>query len=339
MQLQKKVKVLLFGFSVTEEKQGYPALLGKMLSDESIEIHIKAIGGAAISLVPFLSGHLRLQDYNYVFYEIGTCQRYSENDPEKYQESLEQIALDCRNANAFPGFINLYRDGVEYGRDQLSETIKNFASNNNFPFLDLAKYGLDAKAGGFLDVVLRDGIHTAPAGAEFYAVNIFGFIMNVIAAGRSWEDIKNFMVLGKPNRYSFVSPHETISVEPHGHFERGGIKLPFIEVMEGQHVWFDLPAGQAVQGFIFIRGPRSGLAEVSIVPYDGSKNLYYKINIYDRWCYYQRHAYWLKELPVSRRFSIKQGRAMPEVNLVKGQPEAGSRIARISGLLVRQVDG
>lgn len=317
-------RVLIFGFSVTEETAGFVPLVRRALSGE-IAVERKALGGAAIPVVPYLGRLLRYDRYDYVLFEIATCLRHAEADPDRYDRELAEIVAQVRQAGAMPCFVNLFRGPVDYRTDRLIRAIRTLAEKDDLPLLDLTDTMVEAKAEGRLADLLRDGTHTTPLGAAYYADAITAFLRRIVR-DRPWANHTDTVCEG---RFRYIPATSFGPVA--GVMERKGIKLPYVELAAGAVLRGTLPEGLTFRGLLFAMGPATGIFEVA------SGGMAHKATAYDEFSYYRRFSYWLRTLPQSRNFIVRQLDLEPKAVLRKGERHHGPRVGQIAGILAEEI--
>jgi len=313
-------RILVFGFSVTELKDGYFATVANLL-DKEYELTKIGIGGASLSVVPYLSTILKYHHYDYVLFEIGTCIRFAEEQPAKYDDLISEIIDACRRSGALACFVNLFRDKINYEHDNLSRAIESSAKSNNLPFLDLIRPLIKIKHAGEMANYLYDGTHTTPNGAIYYGQKIAKFIRTL----PNWANTIKLEVV--TNKVMFLIEG---FCDSHGEMSRGGLKLPFSKLEEGRALKGTVPIDMKFRGLIFIMGPDTGVFEVS------SSKITRKVNAYDQFCYYERFSYWLRNESNSHEFYIRQTVIEPAVTLKKGQPFSGPKVGRLVGIFAER---
>ncbi|MCK8455626.1 MULTISPECIES: SGNH/GDSL hydrolase family protein [Sphingomonas] len=317
-------RVLVFGFSVTEETAGFVPLVKRALAGE-IAVDRKAVGGAAIAVVPYLGRLLRYDRYDYVLFEIATCLRYAEADPGRYDTALAEIVAQVRQGGAVPCFVNLFRGPVDYRTDRLVRSIRAIADKEDLPLLDLTDRMVQAKAEGRLADFLRDGTHTTPLGAACYADEIGAFLRQVVR-DRPWVNTTNTVCEA---RFRYIPATSFGAVA--GVLERKGVKLSYVELAAGAMLRGTLSEELTFRGLLFAMGPSTGILEVA------SGGMAHKATAYDEFSYYRRFSYWLRTLPESRNFIVRQLDLEPKAVLRKGDRHSGPRVGQIAGILAEAV--
>lgn len=317
--------VLFFGFSVTEEK-GYIQALKELYADSDIAIDHMAIGGVNISCLPYIEPELNYSTYDFVFFEVTTCMRYSQDNLQAYSEPLTLAIQQARAQDCEPAFIHLYREGVDYEHDTLLETAFAVCDANQVSAVNLVPEIIKFRERGDLALYLRDGTHTTPKGASFYANGIKSFVDEIVGTTPDRSGVDSEV----PIKASLLKVDEIVADREILYFERGNIKIPYLEIQAEEKVRFELPAGMSLYGVLYIRGPRAGIFEAGLTGL-GS----FKILAFDQFSYYRRYSVWMAPKPGATDFTLSQLTLEPDVALAKGERYTGDKVGEVCGFLVR----
>jgi len=317
----KDRKILFFGFSVTEENHGYVFELKRRYRDK-INVESKAIGGLALWAVPYILDNLALENFDEVIFEVSTCLRYSESDPQRYIDDLSYILSYCCAKNIAIRFLQLYRGDVNYGADKLSQVVTDFCASHNLIEISLIDEMKGLDAAGTLPDYLRDGTHTSPKGATLYANAIF---KSLNTCSNQVKDYNPFFNVTK----SFISLDNCSLLESTGKFERRNIEFATFDIAEGCKFKVVVPGNCAIVGVWYVKGPRSGILEASL-----NGKSYHKIIGYDQFSYYSRYTVWKVPKPSVSEMTMFHTQIQPSTKLVKGERYEGKRETSICGLLV-----
>lgn len=317
----KDRKILFFGFSVTEETHGYIFELKRQYRDK-INVENKAIGGLALWAVPYILDNLALENFDEVVFEISTCLRYSEGNPKRYTDDLSYILSFCSAKNIAIRFLQLYRGDVNYEADKLTQAVKNFCASHNLIEISLIDEMIGLDAAGKLPNYLRDGTHTSPKGALLYANAIFE---NLSSCSNQIKEYNPSFNVSK----SFISLDNCSFLESSGKFERRNIEFATFDILEGSKFKVVVPGNCAIVGVWYVKGPKSGILEVSL-----NGKSYHKIIGYDQFSYYSRYTVWKVPRPSIGEMTIFHTHIQPSTKLVKGVKYEGTRETSICGLLI-----
>lgn len=319
-------KMLIFGFSVTAEKDGYAPIAANIIekSSKEISVDVKSIGGATFNLLPLIHNVLELKKYKYIILEISTCLRFNE-DENYYHKLLSDICLLFSRNGAKIGFLIFHRDNIDYKTDVMSKSIISFCQRNNFPVLDATPEVVALREKGDEGQLLRDGTHTTPAGANFYAEY-------AVRLARTLIDRPPAAVSENGMPASGLMKIDTIkSLRKFENFEKGGISLPYLELRQDRSI--DLKFNRTIQfqGLMLVIGANSAWGKITIP----DQNIEIERHIYDNRCYYYRYAYWFTKNIETDHLKISALDKEPEVKLLKGDEWKGPRSLNIAGIFVR----
>lgn len=320
-------RVLFVGFSVTEER-GYVPALKEISESHGFQIDSKAIGGAALWSIPYFTDILRYGDYQICIFEIATCLRYAEDNPAVYLEALEASTHACLSAGCSPAFLNLYRGDVDYDRDRLRPTVRDFCATNGIPCLDLVDEMIGLRKEDRLMQYLRDTTHTTGVGAAFYAQNIMPFLVEI-----SHSPVNEVHFKAPPVQKSILPLSSFVQSGEERSFERGGISVAYIELAEEQRLSLKMPDGWSYDGMLFLRGPCVGTFEIGL----GSLG-YFKLHAFDAHSYYRRISCWRPPKSGASEVLIRQLAGTPNVAPLKGEKYLGPRVGEVGPILVSRPD-
>lgn len=329
--------ILIVGFGVSDET-GYVDQLQRLFAEQEVLIHRRAIGGADLWSIPYLSNVLCYGNYDLVLFEVSTCLRYSKENPESYASAVREMVAQVRRENRLVAFVHLFRGDIDYRVDNLNSSIDKVCNELDVPVLNLVGEISALKAKGELSLYLRDGTHTSELGAIFYANKIRSFVGQLLSAPSKRNKKRFNRKKGSQNTLpSNLVERRFFPVDclfsPDGTFSRGGVELPFVSINEGASLKVLLPEGYVMDGVLFIRGPKVGVFEVEL---EGRQ--YFKILAYDKFCYYRRYSIWKNPGASSRAFNISQTNILPNLELIKGESYSGPRVGEIAGFLATRVN-
>jgi len=320
-------RVLFFGFSITEQP-GYVPSLRARLGERDVHVESRAIGGINLRTLPYLQSLLSYESYDHVVFEVTTCRRYAESDPESYGEVLERVIDQVRASGAEPAFVHLFRKGVDYRDDRMLAIADKLCEARKVPSVNLVPQLVEFERTGLLLRYLRDGIHTTAEGADYYAGALLPFLDALVDDGRA------------PRTGGTADPDPGFAIVPIDRllperelsmFKRGNLVMPCVEIPEGESLKLSLPGGCAFDGLLFLRTPRAGILEVTPA---GSGML--QVHAFDQHSYYRRYATWTSPPgTAAASVTIRQLATEPDVTLVKGERDAGPKIGEVCGVLVR----
>lgn len=325
------MKFTIIGFSVTEESNGYVTeLIKNFSSNESVDINHRAIGGVTFKLLPYILPQILDMDpeSNHIIFEIASCNRFEES-VDDYIAHLEDIGEICRSRGMSYSFVNLFRVNVDYPSDLLIPAILKFSKSNNIKVLDTYKKINEDNATYYL----RDGIHTNPNGAVFYAAEIQRFINSELLAYSDFEkknlpNLSSLMRLKSSKRFVPFSELEIGASFETGYFGRGNLKFEYAVLTENisYEISFDRPV--VIKGVLYMLSPKTGMCKLSFP----ESNI--NILMYDEHCFYNRFCNRLFPDQYAQKIVLLQSPQIPEVELKKGEKDLSTREANILGFLV-----
>jgi hypothetical protein len=184
---------------------------------------------------------------------------------------------------------------------------------------------------GVLFDYLKDGTHTAPLGAEFYAGEILTF-MEKLASDTARPATRPGPAFDTPEVPAFI-PADDLLASNMGRevakFERANLSLPVLKLMEGEETHIRLPEGHSFRGLMLLMGPRTGWLQINF----HDQRIKKKRLVFDRKSYYRRFSYWFDRTMPTTSITVKQLPGTPDVVLDKGAAWDGPREAHIVGVL------
>lgn len=324
-------RILIVGFSVTAETKGYAHVAKTLLGAEfpAASLDVRAIGGAAVNVVPYLREMLRFEDYDFVLLEIATCLRFAP-DAATYGSFIQEIISAVVYAGATPLFLNLFRQGVDYASDQLSCAIEMAAAQAGVLIdsvgPEIAMMAEDEKA-----KYLRDGIHTTEAGSQLYGQRAFDLMKCAVYRGKADDAQRIARFLPPPSRkgtrlIAGYVPSKLCVRE----FGRSGINLPVVVIPEAMRATIHFSCPVKVCGFLVVTGPWNAWMSIE-VPESGFKT---SRHVYDDRCYYDHFKYVLFPDQVGVSVAVEVLSTPPKVALIKGEEWTGPRRIEIAGVFV-----
>ena len=316
VQIGGDMNLLIIGFSITEEKNGYvKELEEKLKSNTEVLISSKAIGGVTFQLLPYILPSILENKVDHIIFEIASCYRF-ENSVDKYLILLEEISNICISKEISFSFVNLFRENIDYDSDLLTLSISSFALKRNIPVLNLFQYINKNNKTEFL----RDGIHTNKYGANFYAEKILDFINHKIV-----NNTNSFKKIIPISQLVCSVPFEIKT------FSRGNVEFEYGILKAGVNYEFLLQEPVLINGIIHIQGPKSGVCQLLCPEVNFSRN----IHMYDEHCYYSRYSSQFIPEAKIKKINLLQSEAIPSIQLRKGTKDESEREAHIIGFLVK----
>ncbi len=103
-------KILIIGFSVTVQAEGYiDVLVG---SRKDLDVSIYAIGGANWHALLYLLDDIKFSNFDVCLFEINTCSRWLAGDRQRYFLILKHIVGRVAGLGVKIGFLNFPRRDI-----------------------------------------------------------------------------------------------------------------------------------------------------------------------------------------------------------------------------------
>ena len=310
------MRILVFGFSVTGEKEGFVEQTDRMFPEH--EIFKVAIGG----LQPDHGWHLipgivrRHRPDALIIEEATAVYRKRPEDPNntaRHTEALEHVFRVCDEIGARVGFFDLPLTGVEDEADWLPRMHADLARKYSLPHVNLP---LDTS-------LLRDLVHTNEEGKVVYA-NAFRSLVEEVA-----DSTPDFTPLParRGGLEAFALQDVEVSSDDFGEFERTGLTVKLLNLPQGREVHVTMPKPVRLLGFIMTFGPLTGDAVFRIGDTE------HTLHSYDRHCYYLRLGGKPIRPVVAQEFTVCQSAEIPEDELVKGDKNTDPRVGGLAYIL------
>jgi len=321
-------KILILGFSVTEDGKGFAQVAKKLLSttNPEIEVHVRGIGGITPQLLSVLFEQFDKNDgsFTHVLLEIATSV-YGKRQFESIERDVLDVIYDLLHKIQLSGaqisLVNLYRSDFNYSYHYFDMILESICNRYKLPLLDLANGLLVEKGSESLAPFLRDVVHTTEAGAEFQGREVASFINEVIAC-----NILNKKIPTPRNLIRSLSIVNQSVDFPQYVYKRSGMELIGVSIAEGENLAISIPDGYSFCGISFLSGPLSGNLGLK---FDGAEKETI-IATYDEFCYYDRFAFrWFNGFVKCKSIVIRQLPGMPSVQLKKGSADNGARLGRL----------
>ncbi|WP_306396787.1 hypothetical protein [Telluria beijingensis] len=321
-------KVLLLGFSVTEDRLGYAHVAKKLLlvSHPEIDLYICGVGGITPQPLSVLFEHVDKQHgpFSHVFLEISTS-AHSKYTLHSVERDVLDVAYDLfrkiQTTGAEVSLINLYRKDFDYEYHYFDMLLESLSARFQIPLLDLGNKLLAERGREALAPFLKDYVHTTEAGADFQGREAARFIGEVVTSGA-----RNKKTPLPRTTISSLSVISQVTNASQYWYKRGGIELTAASIDEGNEIEILIPDGYSVCGISFLSGPRSGKLGLRF----DSAEMETIISTYDEYCYYERFNYrWFNSHFSGKSVAVRQISGTPDVELRKGSVDSRPRIGRI----------
>ena len=326
-QAVKAPKVLLLGFSVTADSNGYVPVVKRLLSSVGITVDYCGVGGVIPTPLPHILTTVNAErgPYTHVFLEIATSvygMKLGSTDNDGL-DLLYDIFCVTQKTGAQIGMINLYRSNFDYQYHYFDMLIEALCARYSVPLLDLGHGLLAQKGAEFCATLLRDTVHTSDAGSQFQGEEVAKFVAaTVVSSSRN-----KVIPVPRFNRHA-LDARELVPWYEKKQFKRSGLLINYIEIGECSSERISLPIGTKIIGVSFLSGPQSGRFLLRL----GSEGREVKVEAYDEHCFYERYNFMRFAVAACDSVTIEQLPGRPDIKLRKGEVDSGPRIAKIVAL-------
>jgi hypothetical protein len=308
------MNVLVFGFSITEQGQGFVEQAKVLFSaEEDVTLSKVAIGGIspvdARYLLPTVLN--RLQP-DLLILEIASSyyRRYPRtvSITREHRETLLGIFRVCAERSISCGVLDLPRTDFDPTEDWLGELNGRICT----------EYGVARREVPLNTSLLKDYVHTNKDGALFYANVLKELITEVSQKPTVWKPAQL--------RYTFdaISVASALGVAAEVRpFSRAGLETNFVMLRPSKPVLIELQAPQWVTGMTFLMGPTAGKIRITM-----DETTVYVLP-YDEHSYYERLGSYPLEPRKVQRIFLEQIDEKPDIVLLKG---TGSDAPRLGGV-------
>lgn len=318
-------KILLVGFSVTADKNGYAEVVKKLLtqSDPGLDVDILGVGGVNPLPLTALFDLIDIDSKSYtdVVLEIATSVYGMKiaSVEDEILDVLYGILYRLQKSGVRVSFVNLFRDNFDYNYHVFDMLIESIAQRYDIRLLDLGRGLWVARGRDFCRSLLRDTVHTNESGATFQGVAVAGFILD-------------FLLDRKYKNFKFPAPkrdRKAVDVfsmcEATCRFSRSGLICSPGVIEEMQSVDVDIAFSSTIFGFSYISGPRAG--EIALDFQDGDRLV---VPAFDEFCFYERYNFYRirKNVPAGT-VRVTQLSGIPDISLKKGSRDASPRIGKV----------
>lgn len=323
-----KLKVLVFGFSVSEQKDGYVPELSSMLAERypDVEVVSRALGGMhPPEAVHIFDEVVPRGSFDLVVLELMTTSyRFSSPTDDDYGIVLFQFIAKSLRRSTRVVVVNLPRVEVDYESDKFTEIAQRLCYSLNVPFANIA---VETAREGRLAELIPDGVHTTPSSGKLFAEMLFPVVDSALGtnSGVRWP-FSDYDAADHARCVSIAGllpQHEGIELKRS--FNPLGIAI-----QGGKSLEIHLLGPTNVVGLTYFMGPRTGRMVIR------GSSVECELGAFDIFCYYERLNGDLFSNPISStRISIYQDNRVPDLVPVKGEKDYGDRLGVVVHLLVR----
>lgn len=297
--------VLVLGFSVTAENPGFVEAARKSLKPEAgVVLHKIGLGG----LQPYHMRHMLEEifqtfDPDQVVAELATpAFRNFPRPPEDHQATVQALVNFCADRGVALCFFDMPRTDVDSNTDWVFAMHKAACDAHGLPYLRAPED----------EGLLRDIVHTTPAGTAAYADALLELLeMPCVIPQRSSK--------APQDRFGALLISQGASQELYS-FSRGGYTVEAPQLRAGETITIAFGKPTRVCGISYLMGPRSGKLSLS----SGSDKR--NVSCYDQFCYYERFGAMMFDPQLWETVEITQLPDMPDTPLLKGEANMSERL-------------
>lgn len=312
------MKILVFGFSVTAEKDGFVERAVARCAIENREYEITKVGIGGMQ--PFYSRHLvenivaeRKPDALILEIATATYRLIKRTDAQiaEHVATMEAAFAVCQRHEIRCGILDLPQAGLKKD-DWLAATNSSLAE----------KYGIPIRDVTLAETLLRDNVHPTDEGRDYYADELLKLLDQV---GTTKSDFDSLRAIKRFDAIPVLdlSPSDAVF---HG-FARTEFRTQVLSLPAEKSFRLPLPRKLNVTGLLVMMGPASGTLKITI---DENNTL---LNCYDRHCYYERISGRILPPTLADEIVITQQPDAPAEKLLKGEKYLGARVGGVSHIL------
>lgn len=306
--------VLVLGFSVTGDKNGYVELAAA-LDDwpENVSVSKVAIGGLMPAWIKFFAaGIIDGAKPDAVILELATPTfRQEPNLHKVHTETLEYLLDLCHHRRLAVGIFDLPRTDVDEKTDWV----------NSYHAATAQDLGLGYKSVAGTPDMFLDVVHPTQSGKAIFSRVFCDLIQEIIAAPYVPPSYKL-------SRKFYAMP-VTTSLEKRV-FDRAGFVADVVDLAQGEKIVQKIPPNAHLVGISFLMGPKTGFFEVTV------GDTTFDVPAYDRHCYYERFGARLFRPVTANEVTVTQTSRLSETALLKGEPDMGPRVGSLAHLLIEE---
>ncbi len=312
------MRVLVLGFSVTEDNNGY---VEKINSKEDLEITKIGLGGIQPHHLAFIvSDILKNASAEIVVFELATAGFRSLLPQSLYLLAFTIILKNALFNNIKPVVFDIPRSDIVADTDWVFKLNRSICKKYNIQYI--------AAHTSFEDVVdsyLRDGIHTNEKGAQKLA-DIFEKNITISNCAHFNPKLEDFPAsIRDCDLYiEHVFSNSDMDVE----FTRSGYKNKFVTVANSLVVNTSIKNRTYCYGVLYLMGPETGKFQLDF------GNVSRSVVALDAHCYYRRLGVtYFPNVEIGEKIVISNAQQRPEIMLLKGELSAGNILNYVGGFM------
>ena len=325
MTTNKQKKILVIGFSVSEQNGGYVDRLKDYYGDSNVDSY--SIGGGHMSLILYLLSKIDFLKYTDCILEVSTSVKWHGNDYNRYFSIISHLVGYIGQYNIQVHIFQLYRDDVNYQNDALFNAIENCALINNLNYKKITKFiDEDSK-------YLRDGIHPTEEGIKLYTKEAIDLLetRKSIYLNNGFEQIQT-----KYNPRIITIDSDEMEIVKGNYkkstFKRRDVSFNTFIVEENDSISIKFIKNIYIMGILCKIGKETSKVQVL-----KNNELVKEFHLYDQRNYYQRYSTSWFRLPDTNEITIHAIRVEPLPKLLKGEQFLEKQSITIVGILCSDI--
>lgn len=317
-----KMKVLVFGFSVTGEVHGYVEKCVEMCKETRPEYEIQKIGIGGLQpdhARHLVDAFLREHKPDALIIEFSTAayrtQSSSDYRIQEQHATLHSILRMCKEHSVRCGILDLPLTGVNPKDDWVADVNATVCKKHHIPH----------KSRDLQPELLWDNVHPNNDGKQAYATTLLELLDEVKSSRPVYRG------LAKARKFSAYTVQDA-AVEGgyFREFSRHGYVTQMLAIPEGEGVAVTLPKTVALTALIVGMGPKTGLMVFQLSTENQA------LQCYDPHCYYERVGGRSFKKTTVDKFVVRQSAMLPTTKLLKGTKDTGPRIGGITHILYEE---
>lgn len=260
----QRPSVHFIGVSVVEDKRSFQAPLRAWGKANGVDLHFSGFGGLNYYHLPHLidivAQHHDLRGATVVLDVSSSRERdWFEKRRKKYDVATNDLLERIQHYGLKPIFLHFFRRDIDRQRDVFRDYLNGIATAHGIPVIDLADAVFEyVDAGGDLDSIFRDEVHTTADGADFYAERIQACFADVSAA-RPLELQERLKANNVALDLSALPSAQSVGVET-----RHGVELQFAAFEDGDTLEITLEQPMYLSSFLALGSPDAGYVAVYV---------------------------------------------------------------------------
>lgn len=313
------MRILIFGFSVTEAHGSYARQAKAQLDALGHSVDVCGMGGihpdhAAYILPVVLKDH----QYDIVVLEVMTsAYRNPKRMRSDYLWPLSYMVDTCQRAGSLPIMLALSRGDVDNSSDPFFDAANEVCVRAHVPLWDLRALLMPHMGD---PTYMKDVVHPTEPGNLLQLHAFLGALDPYLMRSEGVDQSRCIWPALALYAQDLALLPRTDGEATTDRYARPGVVFPTLVNPARSPLRVSLPTTVNVNGVGFLMGPRTGQFEVS-----GASGEKWVIMAYDEYCYYERfHARLLPSMRTDQLTFVVSD-VLPDHPLKKGTPDLGPR--------------